>query len=358
MVGSSQRILVATGPFRMEAGGSQEIWAAVVGGEGVDRLDAVANLFQNDDVMQNIFASGLNSSLGAPLAPSLSATSGDGFVTLAWDSLAEEASDPIAALDMINTDNGYSRDLLLHDFQGYRLWKSLTGLPGQFDLIAQFDLDDGIRSVRRWYLSPSGKLSLSNVSVGEDTGIEYTYTDHDVRNGRRYYYALTTYDAQPAVYGPDSAYYPDLARTIPKPLIMNPSTESSLWDNITAVTPQPKKAESKKELSHILVVPNPFYATTSEGEQIKFTGLPASCTIRIFTVAGDLVKTIKHHATSNNNRVDDTLLNEDTSPLAQETSVEVWNLKNEKKHPIAPGIYIAHIHSSLGDKIVKFAVIR
>ncbi|HMY37371.1 MAG TPA: hypothetical protein PKW36_14780, partial [bacterium] len=55
MFAADQRMLVATGPFRMEAGGSQEIWAAVVGGEGTDRLDAVANLFQNDDVLQSAF---------------------------------------------------------------------------------------------------------------------------------------------------------------------------------------------------------------------------------------------------------------------------------------------------------------
>ena len=107
----------------------------------------------------------------------------------------------------------------------------------------------------------------------------------------------------------------------------------------------------KNELDQISVVPNPYIAaaswenktisTNGRGERrIDFINLPATCTIRIYTVAGALVKT----------------LHKDSSPLDGSLS---WNLVSEDGMDVAFGLYIFHVEApGIGDKIGKFALIK
>ena len=99
---------------------------------------------------------------------------------------------------------------------------------------------------------------------------------------------------------------------------------------------------AKSELSEIKVVPNPYIAhvlwETTEGiRKIQFTHLPDECTIRIYTLAGDLVRVIEH----NNG-----------------TGTEDWDLLNKNQQGIVPGVYFYHVDSEYGDKLGKFAVIK
>ncbi|MCK4404024.1 MAG: T9SS type A sorting domain-containing protein [candidate division Zixibacteria bacterium] len=99
---------------------------------------------------------------------------------------------------------------------------------------------------------------------------------------------------------------------------------------------------AKEELSEIKVVPNPYIAhalwETTEGiRKIQFTHLPNECTIRIYTLAGDLVKVIEH----NNG-----------------TGTEDWDLLNKNQQGIVPGVYFYHVDSKYGEKLGKFAVIK
>ena len=99
---------------------------------------------------------------------------------------------------------------------------------------------------------------------------------------------------------------------------------------------------AKSELEKILVVPNPYYAHSSYETNVlltrivKFTHMPEIATIRIFNLAGDLVRKIEHSNT---------------------TGFEVWNLKNSSEIFVASGIYIYHIDAgNLGTVIGKMAV--
>lgn len=93
------------------------------------------------------------------------------------------------------------------------------------------------------------------------------------------------------------------------------------------------------ELDRIKVVPNPYYAYSSYEQtpldnRIKITNLPERCTIRIFNMAGQLVKTI-----------------EKANPL----TFQDWDLKNEKNVIIAGGLYIFHIEiPDIGERILKW----
>lgn len=55
---ADKRTLVASGPFRMLPGESQEIIAAIIVGQGADRLASVADLRTTDDEVQRLFESG------------------------------------------------------------------------------------------------------------------------------------------------------------------------------------------------------------------------------------------------------------------------------------------------------------
>lgn len=92
-------------------------------------------------------------------------------------------------------------------------------------------------------------------------------------------------------------------------------------------------------LDEIRIVPNPYYAysayeTSSLDNRIRITNLPSNCSITIFNMAGQLVKTIQK---------DNDL-----------TFVD-WNLRNFQEVPIASGVYIFHIEApGIGEKIIKW----
>jgi len=92
-------------------------------------------------------------------------------------------------------------------------------------------------------------------------------------------------------------------------------------------------------MDQIKIVPNPYLARqeAERGErQLYFNYLPDQCTIRIYTIALDLVKTINH----------------------QGGSREVWNLQTEGGQIVASQMFFAYIESANGAKTIKkFSVI-
>ncbi|NOZ03867.1 MAG: hypothetical protein GXO92_04555 [FCB group bacterium] len=121
--------------------------------------------------------------------------------------------------------------------------------------------------------------------------------------------------------------------------------------SFTPATVDESKLES--EMGRIAVVPNPYVAssgfetpppqvfTYGRGERrVDFIHLPPKCTIRIYTMAGEHVKTLEH-----------------SGPVYDGT--ESWNLLSKDNHEIAPGIYIYHIETPGGkEKIGRLAVIK
>jgi hypothetical protein len=84
----------------------------------------------------------------------------------------------------------------------------------------------------------------------------------------------------------------------------------------------------KNDLSLIRVVPNPYFAHSAyEMNQfervVKFTRMPPMATVRIFNLAGDLVRTLEKD-------------NPSSSFLA-------WDLQTDRRLPVGSGVYIYHI---------------
>ncbi len=119
---------------------------------------------------------------------------------------------------------------------------------------------------------------------------------------------------------------------------------------ILRTAPAQFKAEvSKNYLDNVYVVPNPYVAYSSSenpgiypnsrgDRQIEFRNLPPKCTVRIYTITGELVQTIEK---------DDN------------TSMASWNLLSYEGERIAYGVYIFQADApGVGTKIGRFAVIK
>ncbi|MBD3402384.1 hypothetical protein GF420_05770 [candidate division GN15 bacterium] len=103
-------------------------------------------------------------------------------------------------------------------------------------------------------------------------------------------------------------------------------------------------AVARNSLDDIRVVPDPYFVQysamveTAEGQSVlEFQNVPDRCTIRIYTLAGDLVNTIEHT---------------DGSGVAR------WNLLSSNRQQVASGIYIYHVESPYGDHMGRFAVVK
>jgi hypothetical protein len=95
-------------------------------------------------------------------------------------------------------------------------------------------------------------------------------------------------------------------------------------------------------LLSVSVVPNPYRGSEAwdlpGGNELHFINLPSHATIKIYTVAGDLVTTLEH-----NDAVRD---------------FERWDLKNQSGHDIASGIYMYRVVSGTFSFQNRFIVIR
>ncbi len=73
--------------------------------------------------------------------------------------------------------------------------------------------------------------------------------------------------------------------------------------------------------------------------RIAFIGLPSEATIRIYTVAGTLVRTLDH-----------------SDP---QSDLESWDLRNEDGEEVAPGVYIWDVDAGeLGDANGKVMIMK
>lgn len=122
---------------------------------------------------------------------------------------------------------------------------------------------------------------------------------------------------------------------------------------------------AKNALDLIRVVPNPYYGSSGYEEsrtdaRVRITNVPNKCTIRIYTMNGTLVRTIKRDATGQEDIYTGATTSGDQLKQAKRVPYVDWDLKNQNNISVASGLYIFHIDApGLGEKIVKwFGVMR
>ena len=292
--------LLSVGPFPSLADGdSVSVTFAVVC--GADSL----SLLSNSKVAQVAYEEGFQIATGPP-SPILEPSYDDNSIILSWtpgDSLYESDGDWLPLPDddsRRQPEHHISRVTGQEDFQGYRIYRfqgqSFSEDPlEEAMLVAEFDKVDG---------------------VGFDTGLPPLDAE-----GRRYFVDTNLLDGFPYTYAVTSFSAPNAAQDLPE-------LESGFWENGVELFPGPAPASGGGDRG-VGVFPNPYraasYFDSRDGERelnrkLWFTGLPARCTIKVFNVAGDLVKTLHH---------DD-----------PESGMEPWDLLSEPVRTIATGLYV------------------
>jgi hypothetical protein len=176
-----------------------------------------------------------------------------------------------------------------------------------------------------------GKRDSTHVLIHTAGPSERSYNDTNPIRGRDYYYYVVS------VGKPENN---DGTGLTPRGALRSSRYYTQTYNEANLKRP------AGTSLSQIRVVPNPFHLNAPVGtlrfdqpNQIKFFGIPGQCTIRIFTEAGELIKTIEH---------------------TNGTGDESWNSITSSDQVIVSGVYIAVVtDNTTGDNAtVKFVVIR
>ncbi len=371
------------GPFEINPDAVVHWWTGVIMGPDLNGLR------KNSDALYADFlgTDGLPGTpddwqvVSPPTSPRLVAVRGDNQVTLRWNPNYKPGK---------NTETDKDPRSSLRDFDGYIVWRSNIGFDSGWEPILwvdklsqkgasnpdadkryfawgwrlnQGDLKDRERIPKG---PPKGKPELGQSSTEPDLrhapavaleSIKATFPTNtrlggSVRlrevsgyyelvdgvdgsgvvtgaldNGTRYYYAVVAYD-----FG---------NRTVGK---VSLPTSGGRNVNALQVIPLPLKRDV---MDDIRVVPNPYKGSADWEEwtgsgvrlgKIYFMNLPEKCTVRIYTIAGDLVRTMEHNDVT--------------------FGALGWDLTGEAGVQVASGIYVYHVDApAYGEKIGKFAVL-
>lgn len=235
------KYMISSGPFRIRPGETHRLVLAFVFADAVGDPSSIPVYGDpprpdpNDIYFEEFLAAKQTAQaiydLGfvratPPPRPWLKLVPGDRQVTVLWDEspvyAADDLYDDFAALDP---------DYRQYDFEGYRLWRSVTGKfskDGDPDdplnpvararneenpeldlaLLGQWDLANGITTipdgivVTDSVIDQAGSLivlSADTFDLGEDTGLRFSFVDRGepaslLVNGLRYYYCVESYD--------------------------------------------------------------------------------------------------------------------------------------------------------------------
>lgn len=142
---------------------------------------------------------------------------------------------------------------------------------------------------------------------------------------------------------------------------------SSGYDaNMTVIFPGTLARNNGKD---VMVIPNPYRGSSKfdgrrekddKGDRSKrlwFVNLPEHCTIKIFTLAGDLVDQMEHNGSYEEDII--TISKAEQSGLTA-SGIHSWDLLSKNNQIIAPGIYLFSVKDKKDGKISvgKFVIIK
>jgi hypothetical protein len=269
----------------------------------------------------------------APAAPEVEIIPEDGKNTIYWG-IKSEREDKFEGYKIYRSvDKGvtwgtstftdYSGTTRFNPLQQYDKEDSIKGHYGTLPEFAWFNLgnDTGLPGLRVL----TGSEGLKYFKAGDTVRV---YTDDDVINGQQYRYYVAAYDTGNGITGP---------------LENTAATTPVTGSNTVEVVPHAAVAQGG--VSRVTVVPNPYVVASGweigKEKQLQFTHMPSRATIKIYNIAGELIRTLYH---------------ESSSALAE--SIAVWDLLNEDKQLVAAGLYLYHVESPEGSAQGKFIVIQ
>jgi hypothetical protein len=199
---------------------------------------------------------------------------------------------------------------------------------------------------RRKYLNQAGaEVTEQNYKTAIYPVGRYAYVDNNVLDGFVYFYSVT---------GKDSTGQRDVnggRGTLAEQEGRRSAVEAD------GVTPQSAAQSSNKS---VYVVPNPYRgsaqwdltpnAADPTGTHVDFFNMPAGqWTLRIFTISGDLVQTL---------RSEDLQTNGKPQKENEADGQATWNLISRNGQDVVSGIYMFSVESQSGTSRGKFVIIR
>ncbi|MCB5235181.1 MAG: hypothetical protein LHW60_08095 [Candidatus Cloacimonetes bacterium] len=169
------------------------------------------------------------------------------------------------------------------------------------------------------------------------------------RKGVEYYIAATAYD-----------------RGMPSHKLDYLETGRDASANMKVVFPG---SLARENMDKIMVVPNPYMGHSSfdgrrendekgdKSRRLWFINLPERCTIRIYTLAGDLIQTLDHEGATNTDIL--TVSKAATQGVAA-SGIHSWDLLTRNNQITAPGVYLFSVENKADKKLKvgKFVIIK
>lgn len=220
---ADRRLMLSTGPFTMAPGDTQEIVAAIVMGDGRDRLSSVRAMRFYDQFAQDAFDLDFNLP-NPPPTPVVTAEGLDSKIVLVWGN-GSQVDDPASD----------------YEFQGYNIWQGETR-AGPWKRIKTVDIADGNGTIQDQVFDPDfGDVVIIPVQFGEDAGVTHsiTLTQDEIRgvplrNGTEYYYSVTAYSYNET--------------SVPKTL---ENSQGTAGQNVNAVIVMPQKPTAGSDYSSV-----------------------------------------------------------------------------------------------------------
>ena len=191
-----------------------------------------------------------------PPSPHMHVVARDQALDIYWDDTPESFVDPTSPIG--------------RDFEGYRVYVGQDRNAPQ--LVEQVDLATPPHDTTG-FNTGLGPVTLPQPAVFDGIPYPYRYTVAGLRNGFKYFVATTAYD---------------LGTTEIE------SLESGIAQNEVVAIPAPGPGEHPGQ--GVTVFPNPYRveAGWDQGQNVRnhflwFANLPEQCTLRIYTLAGDLI---------------------------------------------------------------------
>lgn len=196
--GGDRRNGIASGPFQIAVGDTQEIIIAEIAALGTDRLNSFKKLKYYTILTKDFYESGMMSVFSNRIQiPKAEVTSTISQIKLDWD-LNSTLTDSIESFN----ENGYK-------FQGYNVYQFSNDLALKEigTKIATYDIVDGVTAIQGIVSDPNTGLPIAGIlQSGTDSGINRIFaTDFDYINnehmiiGKKYYFGISayTYNADP-----------------------------------------------------------------------------------------------------------------------------------------------------------------
>ena len=323
------RVIFGVGPYTINGGDSIHIVIAWVIGPGLQ------GILKNSQVAQSMFDGNYQRAPAAPDVPIFTikpmTSSGVPSLALQWKRNAESSHDPLTGAQ---------------DFAGYGVYRTSrqdAGGNAIWDTLAIYVKNNAVDKVKdsQWYGRPFLK-SWPPSTVVQGTDTLYQLIDLNTPNGLIYTYAVTAFDSGDSTLG--------IGRL-----------ENQIGRGRASTQVFMPNAPAATNVSNIHVVPNPFMGSSRFNNpnpvdtnpwvnRLRFINLPPNAKISIFTLAGDLVKTI--------NSGDVVYQSRDVKITGDFTGVAEWDLVTRNNQETVSGLYIYVVESSAGTFTGKFVIMR